>query len=302
MQDVTVDRHLYIGGSDIPIIMGLSPYKKRFDLLLEKARLQQNDFEGNEYTEYGNVMEPKIRDYINSKSEYQFIEDKKIIGDIRCHVDGWNNKDTILEIKTTSQLHNSVDEYTIYLVQLLFYMYHYDAKGKLAVYARPKDFDEEFNEELLTEYDIEMNDYRELLDDILIAVHRFRVDLEKVKANPFITEEELQPKEVIELSNKVVAFENQLAAYKELEKQYKEVKQKLYDAMEFHKVKTWETNNGVRITRVSGSEDTTETVKEFNVSRFKKDFAELYDNYLEEKTVTKKGRAGSLRITMPKGE
>ena len=117
MQDVRIDRNLYIGGSDIPIIMGISPFKKRFDLLLEKAGLKENDFEGNQYTEYGNILEPKIRDYINSKEKLSFYEDKKVNGDIRCHVDGYNGKDTILEIKTTSQVHNSVNEYKVYLCQ-----------------------------------------------------------------------------------------------------------------------------------------------------------------------------------------
>ena len=51
MQDVTKDRHKYIGGSDIPIIMGISDFKTRFDLLLEKAQLKEDDFEGNVYTE-----------------------------------------------------------------------------------------------------------------------------------------------------------------------------------------------------------------------------------------------------------
>ena len=67
MQAVTVDRDKYIGGSDIPIIMGISSFKTRFDLLLEKAGIKENDFAGNKYTEYGNVMEPKIRNFINEK-------------------------------------------------------------------------------------------------------------------------------------------------------------------------------------------------------------------------------------------
>ena len=65
MQAVTVDREKYIGGSDIPIIMEISPFKTRFDLLLEKAQLKENTFLGNEYTEFGNELEAKIRNYIN---------------------------------------------------------------------------------------------------------------------------------------------------------------------------------------------------------------------------------------------
>ena len=42
-KSVKEDREKYIGGSDIPIIMGISPFKSRFDLLLEKAELKDND-------------------------------------------------------------------------------------------------------------------------------------------------------------------------------------------------------------------------------------------------------------------
>ena len=301
MQDVTIDRNLYIGGSDVPVIMGISTFKKRFDLLLEKAGLQENEFKGNEYTEYGNILEPKIREFINSNSKLLFVEDKKIIGDVRCHVDGFNGKDTILEIKTTSQIHNSVDEYKVYLVQLLFYMHNYNVKkGKLAVYERPSDFNEEFNENLLTIYDIEINDYKGLVEDILQAIEQFRIDLAKVKENPFITEEELQPKELVELSNQVVEFENQLATYKELEKRYKECKQRLFEAMEEKGVKKWTTNGGVQITMIATTPDTSEIIKEFNVAKFQEENSELYNNYVDEKTITKKGKMGYVKITLPK--
>lgn len=300
-QNVTENRNLYIGGSDIPIIMGISPFKKRFDLLLEKASLQDNDFEGNAYTEYGNVLEPKIRGYINIGLKKPFYEDKKIIDDVRCHVDGFNGKDTILEIKTTSQIHSNVDEYKVYLVQLLFYMFNYDVKkGKLAIYHRPKNFDEEFDEGRLQLFDINIKDYKELLEDILQAVEQFRIDLAKVKENPFITEEDLQPKELILLSNKVAEFELKLANFKELEAQYKEVKAKLYEEMEKHNIKKWTTNAGVQITKVLTTPDTVSKELVFNVDKFKEENTELYQQYEEEIEVVKKGRAGYVKITLPK--
>lgn len=301
MQDVTIDRNLYIGGSDIPIILGISPFKKRFDLLLEKAGLKHNEFSGNEYTEYGNILEPKIREFINLNEKKPFVEAKKIIGDIRCHVDGYNQKDTILEIKTTSQVHKSVDEYKVYLCQLLFYMSVYEAKkGKLSVYERPKDFNEEFDEKRLTTYDITFKDYKELVEDILQAVDQFRKDLIKVKENPFITEEELQPKEVIELSNKVVELESKLLAFKELEKQYNNFKNDLFNAMEEYGIKSWVTNNGTRITRIDTTKDVIETSQEFNVSKFKEKNLELYNQFLESKEkVIKKGKKGFVKITLP---
>ena len=122
-KSVKEDRDKYIGGSDIPIIMGISSFKSRFDLLLEKAGLKKDDFDGNEYTEYGNIMEEKIRNYMNELDNTEYKEDKLIKDDIRCHVDGYNGN-LIIEIKTTSNIHDNVDDYKVYLVQLLFYMYN----------------------------------------------------------------------------------------------------------------------------------------------------------------------------------
>lgn len=303
MQNVRIDREKYIGGSDIPTIMGISPFKKRFDLLLEKTQLQDNEFDGNEYTEYGNELEPKIRDYLNKgKKKNLFVEDKVIRDDCRYHSDGFDGK-TVLEIKTTSQIHDDVDGYKIYLVQLLFGMYMHDVKkGKLAVYERPEDFNTEFDQKSLTVYDIDIKDYKDLLEDILVAVDQFRKDWSKLKENPFLTEEDLQPKEIIELSNQVIDLEQKLIAFKVLEDKYKEVKEQLFNAMTENQIKKWTTNNGVQITRVDGSEDKIVTIDKFNEDKFKNDHADIYEQYVEQVEQTKKGRSGYLKITLPKGE
>ena len=270
MQQVTVDRDKYIGGSDIPIIMGISQFKNRFDLLLEKAGLKDNDFQGNEYTEYGNKLEPKIRDYINSlKLGQAFKEDKKIVDDVRCHVDGFNGS-TILEIKTTSQIYDNVDDYKVYLVQLLFYMQYFEVtKGCLAVYERPEDFNENFEEKRLSIHYIDIDNYKDLLEQINKAVEQFRLDLAKVKENPFVTEQELMPVDLTEISNKLLAVEEQLKKYDEIIKQQKELKTQLKSAMENSGVKKWTTNNGTQITLVPDAED--KEVQKFNESKFKEE-------------------------------
>ena len=103
---------------------------------------------------------------------------------------------SVLEIKTTSQIRKKVSSYKKYLVQLLFYMQQTNVeKGLLAVYERPKDFSEEFHEERLQMFDIDIKDYDELLKDINIAVKKFMEDLEKIKENPFIEEWELEEME-----------------------------------------------------------------------------------------------------------
>lgn len=296
MQAVTIDRDKYIGGSDIPIIMGISPFKTRFDLLLEKAGLKENDFTGNVYTEYGNIMEPKIRDYININRTDKFKEGKYIENDIRCHTDGINS-DTVLEIKTTSQIHEKVEDYKVYLVQLLFYMeYNKREFGKLAVYERPSNFDEKFDAGRLTQYDIRLQDFKDLLEQINKAVEQFRIDLARVKENPFITEEELLPIDLTELSNKVVTLENQLTEMKQVEAKLKELKTQLKVAMEKNNIKTWETPNGVKITLVADGED--KVVRKFNEQLFKENNLDLWDEYSED--IVQKGRTGYVKITLPK--
>ena len=299
--DVTIDRHLWIGGSDIPAIMGISPFKTRYQLLLEKTGVEENTFEGNEYTEYGNVMEPKIRAYINEQRATSFEPARKKDGDLRGHTDGFNGS-CVLEIKTTSQIHDSIEQYKSYLVQLLFYMDMYGVEqGTLAVYKRPKDFNTKFEPAELQIYDIEAETYLDLTMEIKTAVERFRADLERLRENPLLTEHDLQPTELVEVSQKMVIFENRMQAYKKFEAEYKAIKQRLYDAMVNAGVKSWEMPNGTKITRVDGFPDTYKIEREFDLERFKSEQSDLYESYVKEVIKTRAGRAGYAKITLPKG-
>lgn len=313
-ESVKQDREKFIGGSDIPIIMELSPFKSRFDLLLEKAGYKQNDFEGNVFTEYGNAMESKIRDWLNKDEELTFVEGKHIMDvpngwsehsngmKIRCHTDGENDAlDTILEIKTTSQVFDSLDDYQIYLVQILFYMYMTEKHfGILAVYKRPDDMSEEFDENNLQLWHIDIVDHKELIVDIKKAVARFLDDLQKVKSNPFITEEELLPAEIPDITKRIIAFEQQISRMKELEKNVKAEKERLKTAMEKAGVKKWETPNGYKITLIPDAEDKVETNEFFNAERFMAEHPELVEEYMETKNEIKKGKKGYVKITAPK--
>lgn len=297
-KSVKENRENYIGGSDIPIILGISPFKTRYELLLEKAGLKEIEEVDNEYTRYGNTMEEKIRDYINKTYEKDFKEGKHIINDIRCHTDG-EDKDCILEIKTTSQIYEKVDDYKNYLVQLLFYM-HYAKKcfGYLAVYERPSDFNEEFEEKRLKTYRIDIEDYKELLEQINQSLDKFRIDLSKLKENPFLTEEELIPTDLTSIPNKIIALEERLQEYKKIEQEQKELKEKLKEMMKEKNVKKWETPNGVKIILVEDGED--KIVRKFNEKLFKDNNLDLWEEYSEE--VVQKGKSGYVKITIPKGE
>lgn len=298
MDTVRDERWRYIGGSDIAAIMGISPFKTRFQLLQEKARIVEPDFKGNEYTEYGNKLEPLIRDYVNETLNRNFAPDVLIDGDFRFNFDGLDKEhNEILEVKTTSQIHEKLDDYKTYLVQLLPYMRSVGAeKGYLAVYERPEDFDETFNPLRLTLYEVLIGDYSDLLEEIDTQVEMFKRDLKKLRENPFITEEELQPTEVVETANKVLVLEQQLESMKQLEKELKSAKAELKRLMQENGVKKWITPNGTKITLVPDGEDT--VISAFNEKKFAGEKPDIYAKYLEDKL--KAGRAGYVRVTLPK--
>lgn len=306
---VNQDRDKYIGGSDIPVIMNLSPFKTRYDLLLEKAGYKEDAFEGNIYTEYGNTLEPKIRDYINKELNSNYIEGKhireatedEIIG-VRIHTDG-EDEDSILEVKTTSQIYASVNEYKIYLVQLLYYMINTGkTRGILAVYERPEDLNEEFDPERLHIYKINSDEYKDLIEDIGKALEIFIEDLKKVKDNPFITEEELLPAEIPDITKRILAFEDQLKYMKKVEAEIKSEKARLKRAMEANSVKSWTTPNGYKITLIPDGEDSIIEESYLNTDKLAQEKPEVIKEYTEIRKVKKKGRSGYIKITEPKGK
>jgi len=152
LNKITSEREKYIGGSDIPIIMGLgNKYNKSFiDLAKFKAGLTTQENDKNEYTQYGNFMEPLILEHANkkfkgTKDEYFkkcFIIEKYTNSDIgtRINLDGYaknNINEYILEIKTFS----GVPDLEYYNAQIQFYMYCLNLSSCLAyLYERPENF------------------------------------------------------------------------------------------------------------------------------------------------------------------
>lgn len=292
---VTEDRDKYVGGSDIPVIIGLSPFKTRYELLLEKAKLADFSFDGNKYTEYGNVMEPKIREYVSNVTGKQFSEDKVFKEEVRYHSDGASD-DTILEIKTTSHFYENAREYKLYIVQLLTGMWAHDYEhGILAVYERPEDFDETFRENNLHLYDIEWDDYQDWWAEVCKAREAFAEDLAYIRENPFVASEGELPSasNLVAITNKILVLENRIVEMKAVEKEIESLKQSLKTAMEEHGLKSWDFGKA-KVTLVADGED--KTVKEFDAKRFQEDFPITYEEYSVEKI--KKGRKGYVKITV----
>lgn len=298
--DVSIDRDKYIGGSDIPVILGISKFKTRWQLLLEKAGLEESTFTGNRYTEYGHYIEPFIRDHINLTYNTQFIPNRVIDGDIRCHTDGFNGE-CVLEIKSTSDIHSTVDGYKVYLVQLVKYMEENDVqRGILAVYDRPEDFSPDFDAKRLQVFEIVLDDYLNLLNHVNKELDKFRADLERLKENPLLTEQDFLPAgELAVLADKVAKFENQLAAMKEIQNQCNEAKKQLYMEMVKRGVKSWAMPNGTKITRVDEVPAGTKMVKEFDEKSLKAAHPGIYNHFLREVEKKTAGKAGYVRITIP---
>lgn len=298
--DVSEDRDKYIGGSDIPIICGISKFTTRYQLLLQKAGLEERSFTGNRFTEYGHYIEPFIRDHINLVYNTQFVPNRVIYGDIRCHSDGFNGE-CVLEIKSTSEIFSSVDGYKVYLVQLVKYMEMNEVKkGILAVYDRPEDMSREFDPKRLQVFEISLDEHRNLLAYVNKEIDRFRADLERLNDNPLLSEQDFLPVSpgMVALTNKIVAFENQLAAMKDIEAQLKEAKKQLYGEMLKHDVKSWNLPNGTKISRVDEVPGGTKTVTEFDSEAFKADNPSLFQKYLKKVEKKANGRAGYVRITL----
>lgn len=304
-ESVKQERWKWIGGSDIGIILGISPYKTRWQLLREKARLDTPEEVSNKYIDYGNEMEGKIRDYINKITKRNFVEGKhekegKPIG-IRCHTDG-EDAMAILEIKTTSDVEGNMD---IYKAQLCFYMMNtHRYNGILACYLRPDDMSTEFDKNRLYITYFVMDNFIEegLVDKIDRAVNSFVEDLKRLLDNPFLSEEDLVPTEIVEVAQQIVAFENRLAEIKEEEKRITAEKKKLYEAMMNANVKKWETYSGFKITRVDEIPESTKEVTEFDSKAFAEEHPRLFKKFSKTKTVKKSGRAGYVLITPPKGD
>lgn len=297
--DVSQDRDKYIGGSDLPVICGISKFKTRWQLLLEKAGLEESPFTGNRYTEYGHYIEPFIRNHINLVYNTNFVPNRVINGDIRCHTDGFNGE-CVLEIKSTSDIYSSVDGYKVYLVQLVKYMEQNEVdRGILAVYERPDNLSRDFDAQRLQVFEIRLEDYKNLLDYVNREIDKFRSDLERLKENPLLSEQDFLPAgNLAVLAEKVAKLENQLAALKEIENQCKEAKKALYNEMLKRKVKSWTMPNGTKLTMVLETPPGTKTVTEFDAEALKAECPGIYQKYL--KTVEKKtnGKAGYVRITL----
>lgn len=284
-KNVIENRRIFVGGSDVPIILGLSKYKTPYELAKEKTGLVPTVFDSNEYTVYGQVIEPQIRDYINIINETNFKPDTVINKErnIRGNCDGADYEESLLlEIKS----HGKNPTMDVYQVQMQLYMNEFNlAAGWLALYERPENFDAEFDPERLKIEVVHRDEV--LINEILQAIELFWHRCEALKQNPEMSEAEFysitleEKNEIAIVASEVEKFELQIQSYKEIESQYKAMKDKLYQLMMDHKVKSFETDR-CTITLVLPTESTS-----IDTKRLKEEHPRIAKRF--EKVTPKKG-------------
>lgn len=284
--NVIENRHLFVGGSDVPAILGINKYKSQYQLAREKLGLDPVEFRGNEYTEFGKALEPQIREYINAINETNFQPATLVdySRNIRSNTDGYDEENNlILEIKT----HGKNLDTRPYIAQMQLYMWHFDVQaGWLALYERPEDFDIEFDADRLQIEVINRDD--DYIQKILDAIETFWIRCEYLKEKPDMTEQEFMAigqNELTIVAKQVEKLELQLVQFNKLQEQYKTLKQKLYGLMEEYDIKKWETEK-IIITRQLPSQR-----ESFDSTRFKKEHPELAEQYKKIINVT-----GSVKI------
>lgn len=126
-ETMEMNRTGYIGGSDIPRLLGVSKFGKPKDLAYEKYTGNRETFD-NIYVKMGNYFEPRIQEYFDVEN----VDDKEWsvthIGDvelklpIKCHVDGLNKTTgQLIEIKNSKSHKDAL--ITEYYYQIQTYMW-----------------------------------------------------------------------------------------------------------------------------------------------------------------------------------
>lgn len=303
--NVTIERNKYIGGSDLPTILGLNAKygTSVFEFAKQKAGIIPNPFNGNQYTKYGQIMEPVIRDYINSITGANYLEDTVVDTerDYRGNTDGIdrNAEIPIIEIKTFGE-DLDVGYYT---PQCQFYMETFNVDAVLLVgYKRPSDFytgvdydlenedkyfNCEFDENRIVKHVIKRD--RKLWKKIEERIVAFKNAVSELKNNKDMSEDDFNNifygNELMALTNKIAVLENTLSNYKSVEKEYKDVKEKLYKLFEDKGLISVDFGN-TKITKVAPTSYDTVAV---DTVKLKDEEPLIYEKYKITKTTNRKG-------------
>lgn len=102
------ERAKRINGSEFATVLDINPYQKQIELILDKAGVVVNTFEGNEATRRGELLESEVIALYEEKTGIKISDEQKEFTlepencmPLVCHVDGITSSNTVFEAKTT---------------------------------------------------------------------------------------------------------------------------------------------------------------------------------------------------------
>lgn len=301
MNNIIDDRDKYIGGSDLPIIMGMNRTITPFQFAKKKLNIIPKEDSDNIYTHYGHVMEDKIRNYINNKYKAKYEPSTFKSWYLRGNCDGMDADAEIplIEIKTFGKDLN-IDYYKF---QCQFYMGLFGHDKLLLVgYKRPdtfytgidynlekedKYFDFKFNEKNIFQHVIKRDE--KLIKQIIEKCNNFYNALNALRKDNNLTEEKFNDifygSTVTMMVKRFKKLEKQLLDFKKIEDDYNLTKDKLYELFEFKNILSFE-NEDIKITRVN---PTSYEKSSIDTKKLKKEQPDIYKKYTSTKTINRKG-------------
>lgn len=231
------ERAKRINGSEFATVLGINPYKKRIELILEKAGVIADTFEGNDATRRGQFLENEIIARFEDKTGLKVWAEQREYSmqpasslELCCHVDGLVGDTAIFEAKTTDikskVWENGIPDY--YKAQLEFNCALADVKNAYIAVGYCKD--NEIVDFTYYEYTAEMS-----IDDIVKHCQIFTFSVEDYKnAYGVVNNGKIIKQEINEeIINELEEINEKLADYKKvlkpLEDRKKELEQILKD-------------------------------------------------------------------------
>lgn len=309
------DRDKYIGGSDLPKVNNPTSAER---LIFEKTH-EQKDFTSI-YTEFGNIAEPLIREFV-SKTFYNnesidpsttIIEREGKLG-FRGNLDGDNTiRKEVIEIKTLGEnyfndISSMAKKVETYRIQVGYYMmlkeYH---TAKIFIFKRPsilldKPFDKwtvkelydrqtEIEEFIVKEMEARLSTLFENDSDLFNStVDKKATLLDEVNRRIELIDNAFAKHGDRQGMTTESEDEDLLVEFKELEEMEKNLATRKKEILEhfigkYHENETFKVNGNSYVYTA----ERTSTRKSFNSKAFESDNPELYQKYIKESTVSYK--------------
>lgn len=215
------ERKLFIGGSDFGTVLDVNPYKKRIELVMEKAGVLANTFEGNYATKRGENLESRVIELFEEKtglivSDRQKTYKREKTDACLClfgHIDGLTSNNCLFEAKTTDIASKTWAKGipTYYEAQLDFYLFLSGLEKAFIAVAICNG--EEIVDFKYFEYERQMTD-----EQIIKACEVFTADVEKYKELGVINSGKIKDTEI---------DSSIIERYEEIEEEIKKIKAEL---------------------------------------------------------------------------